>query len=117
MAKRIIGWLVLIPLCAVILVFALANRHPVPVNFNPLISVDPAAPGAGVPLFLIIYAVLFFGIALGGIAVWFAQGQHRRAERRWRKEAEKLQRELEGVRGRPARRETDPALAAADELA
>ncbi|WP_404400690.1 lipopolysaccharide assembly protein LapA domain-containing protein [Pelagibacterium halotolerans] len=116
MAKRIIGWLVLIPLCAAILIFALANRHTVPVNFNPLISVDPTAPGAGVPLFLIIYAVLFFGIALGGIAVWFAQGSHRRAERRWRKETEKLQKELEGVRERP-KRETDPALAAADELA
>lgn len=116
MAKRIIGWLVLIPLCAVILVFALANRHLVAVNFNPLVTVDPATPGAGVPLFLIIYAALFLGIALGGISVWFAQGAHRRAERRHRKKAERLEAELASVRGRP-QRETDPALAAADELA
>lgn len=116
MAKRIIGWLVLIPLCAVILIFALANRHTVPVNFNPLATVDPAAAGAGVPLFLIVYAVLFLGIALGGLAVWFAQGAHRREARRHRKDAERLKAELAKVRGRP-QREKDPALAAADELA
>lgn len=116
MRKRIVGWLVLVPLCALVLVFALANRHGVAVNFNPLASVDAEAPGYGMPLFLLIYAVLFLGIALGGAAVWFTQGAHRRAERRYRKEAERLRAELDAARRAPAR-EPDPALAAADELA
>lgn len=115
MAKRIVGWLVLIPLCAIIVVFALANRHDVAVNFNPLVPADPAVSGSGVPLFLIIYAVLFFGIALGGAAVWLTQGGHRRAERHHKREAQKLREELNAIRRTPAR-EADPALAAADEL-
>jgi hypothetical protein len=116
MRKRIIGWLVLVPLCAIILIFALANRHMVAVNFNPLVSVATDTPGYGVPMFLIVYAVLFFGIALGGIAVWWTQGAHRRSEKKLAKENARLQVELEAARRTPAR-EPDPALAAADELA
>lgn len=115
MRKRIIGWLVLVPLCAIILVFALANRHMVSVNFNPLVSVADGAPGYGVPMFLIVYAVLFFGIALGGIAVWWTQGEHRRSEKKLAKENARLRTELDAARRTPAR-EPDPALAAADEL-
>lgn len=116
MRKRIIGWLVLVPLCALVFVFALANRHMVAVNFNPLVSVADGTPGYGVPLFLIVYAVLFFGIALGGIAVWWTQGAHRRAEKRLGKENARLAAELERARRAPAR-DPDPALAAADDLA
>ncbi|WP_417578767.1 lipopolysaccharide assembly protein LapA domain-containing protein [Pelagibacterium sp.] len=116
MRKRIIGWLVLVPICLLVLVFALANRHTVAVNFNPLVAVDEAAPGYGVPLFLVIYAVLFIGISLGGLAVWFTQGTHRKQERRLRRENDKLKSDLERSH-RTAAREPDPALRAADELA
>lgn len=115
MRKRIVGWLVLVPLCLLVLIFALANRHQVAVNFNPLASVDASAPGVGMPLFLVIYAVLFIGISLGGLAVWFTQSGHRQAEKRLRKDNDKLRAELEGARRAPARTE-DPALLAADEL-
>ncbi len=116
MRKRIIGWLVLVPLCLIVLVFALANRHMVTVNFNPLVSVDDPAPGMGMPLFLVIYAVLFIGISLGGLAVWFTQAGHRKAERRYKRENSDLRTELSRARRTPARAE-DPTLAAADELA
>lgn len=115
MRKRLTAWLVLIPLCALVVIFALANRHVVGVNFNPLVSVDTQAPGFGVPLFLVIYAVLFFGIALGGAAVWFSQGAHRKDAKRYRKEADKFRAELERSRRQPARG-LDPAVAATDEL-
>ncbi|SDG25866.1 LapA family protein [Pelagibacterium luteolum] len=116
MRKRIVGWLVLVPLCLVILVFALANRHQVAVNFNPLVGVDATAPGVGMPLFLVIYAVLFFGISLGGLAVWFTQSGHRREEKRLRRDNEKLRTDLDKARRAPARQD-DPAMLAADELA
>lgn len=116
MRKRIVGWLVLVPLCLIVLVFALANRHIVGVNFNPLVPVDATAPGFGMPLFLVIYAVLFVGISLGGLAVWFTQAGHRRAEKRLRRENEKLKADLDHARRTPPRAE-DPALLAADELA
>lgn len=116
MRKRIVGWLILVPLCLIVLVFALANRHIVGVNFNPLVPVDATAPGFGMPLFLVIYAVLFIGISLGGLAVWLTQGAHRRAERRLRRENEKLQADLERARRAPPRAD-DPALLATDQLA
>ena len=37
MLRRIVGWVVLVPLCLVMIVFALANRQLVVVNFNPLV--------------------------------------------------------------------------------
>jgi uncharacterized integral membrane protein len=107
MLKRIVGWFVLVPLCAVLIVFALANRQLVVVNFNPLAPSEAlAAPGVGVPLFLVIFGVLLVGVLLGGIATWFAQGAHRRDERHYRRETERLHRELE-----VARRAPDNALA------
>lgn len=97
MVKRIVGWLVLVPLCAVLIVFALANRQSVAVNFNPFAPAE-TGPTVGVPMFLVLFAVLLIGIVLGGIATWFAQGTHRRDERHFKRENERLHRELEVAR-------------------
>ena len=114
MIKRIVGWVVLVPLCAILIVFALANREPVTLRFNPFVSSsDPGIPGVGVPLFLVIFGVLLVGVLLGGIATWFAQGQHRRDERSFRRENERLHRELEAAHRAPA----NQALLNVDELA
>ena len=40
MVNRIVGWVVLVPLCLGLIVFALANRHFVVVNFNPFAPVE-----------------------------------------------------------------------------
>jgi uncharacterized integral membrane protein len=103
MLRRIVGWVVLVPLCLLLVVFALANRQLVVVNFNPL--APPAAldtPGVGVPLFLVLFTVLLFGVVLGGVATWFAQSQHRRDERAYRRETERLHREVDTLRRAPA---------------
>ena len=76
MIRYIVGWVVLVPLCLVLIVFALANRQLVVVNFNPLVpSESLTTPGVGVPLFLVLFTVLLMGVVLGGIATWFAQSQ------------------------------------------
>ena len=112
MLRRIVGWVVLVPLCLAMIVFALANRQLVVVNFNPFVpSVALETPGAGVPLFLVLFTVLLFGVVLGGIATWFAQGHHRRDERTYRREAERLTREVTAIRRSPN------ALATVDDLA
>jgi uncharacterized integral membrane protein len=111
MVKRIVGWVVLVPLCAALIVFALANRQSVVVNFNPFAPADAGAT-VGVPMFLVLFAVLLIGVVLGGIATWFAQGAHRREERHFRRETERLHRELE-----VARRAPDNARISADEFA
>jgi uncharacterized integral membrane protein len=114
MVKRIVGWFVLVPLCAVLIVFALANRQLVVVNFNPFATAESIeATNAGMPLFLVIFAVLLIGVVLGGIATWFAQGPHRREERHFRRETDRLHRELEAARREPGA----PMPVESDELA
>ncbi len=111
MIRRIVGWVVLVPLCLVLIVFALANRQLVVVNFNPFVPSEAlSTPGVGVPLFLVLFTVLLFGVILGGVATWFAQGQHRRDERSWKREAERLNREVSTMR-------RSPALPSVDDLA
>ena len=113
MVRRIVGWVILVPLCAALIVFALANRQAVTVNFNPFTApADPAMPGFGVPMFIVIFGVLLVGIVLGGIATWFAQRHHRRDGRAFRRENERLHRELEAAHRAPA----NQALLNVDEL-
>jgi uncharacterized membrane protein (DUF485 family) len=102
MIKRIVGWFVLVPLCLALIVFALANRQLVVINFNPLVATEAlSATGVGVPMFLVIFGVLLVGVVLGGIATWFAQAPHRREGRLYRRETERLHRELEVARRLP----------------
>ena len=116
MVKRIVGWLVLVPFCALLIVFALANRQFVALNFNPFVSPELLAqPGYGVPLFLVLYVVLLVGVLLGGVSTWFAQGAHRQRERHWRREARMLNGELEALRKSQGQNGTTP-IAEVDDL-
>ena len=104
MLRRIVGWVVLVPLCIVLIVFALANRQLVVVNFNPFVPSEAlSTPGVGVPFFLVLFTVLLLGVVLGGIATWFAQSHHRRDERSYRRETERLSREVDAMRRSPGR--------------
>ena len=117
MMKRILGWVVLVPLCAVLILFALANRQLVVVNFNPFMpTASLTQPGFGIPLFLVIYIVLLLGVIAGGIATWFAQGKERQEKRHWRKEAESLTRELETLRRASGEAAARNALAEVDDI-
>jgi len=99
--KRLIAWLVLVPFCVALVLFALANRQIVALKFNPFSS-DPAlAPAIEVPLFVIIYFMLILGVVLGGVASWFSQGRQRRQKRQWRTKANKLQSERDTKRNLP----------------
>ena len=103
MLRRIVGWVVLVPLCLVLVIFALANRQLVVINFNPLVpSESLTTPGVGVPMFLVLFTVLLMGVVLGGVATWFAQSHHRRDERSYRREAERLTREVDAMRRTPS---------------
>ena len=117
MVNKIVGWIVLVPLCLGLIVFALANRHLVAVNVNPFMSIEAqAAPGYGVPLFIVLYLVLLVGVLLGGIATWFAQAHHRRREKHWRREAQHLGNELETLRRKQGQCATGTALSEVDDL-
>ena len=115
MVNKIVGWVILVPLCLALIVFALANRHFVAVNFNPFTAVDTVTtPGYGVPMFIVLYVVLLIGVLLGGIATWFAQSHNRRREKHWRREAHMLNGELESLRKHQG--QTTTSLAEVDDL-
>jgi uncharacterized integral membrane protein len=80
MARKLVIWLVLVPLAIVILMFAVANRELVTVSFDPFSGAQPAA-SLTMPLFVLIFILVLLGVLIGGIAAWMRQSRYRRAAR------------------------------------
>ena len=99
MFRKIVTAIIVVPLVAVIVAFAVANRQAVTVSFDPFSSASPAY-AATLPLFAIIFAVLILGVLIGGIAAWIGQRKWRRAARRLDGEVRALHDEMETVRRR-----------------
>ena len=99
MFRKIVTWIVIVPIAAVIIAFAVANRQTVTVSFDPFSSATPAF-AATLPLFAVIFAVLILGVIIGGIAAWIRQSKWRSAARRLDGEVRALHEEIEGVRRR-----------------
>jgi uncharacterized integral membrane protein len=97
--RRIATWIVIIPLAAVIIAFAVANRQTVTVSFDPFSSATPAY-AATLPLFAVIFAVLILGVIVGGIAAWIRQSKWRRRARQLDGEVRALHEEIETMRRR-----------------
>ncbi len=116
MTKRLIGWFVLVPLSVLLVLFALANRQVVHVGLDPFGREPALLPGFDIPLFGVIYAMLLAGVLLGGLAVWLTQGRHRRERRQFRREAERLGRELDGARRQNGSQTGTKGLPATDDL-
>lgn len=89
--------LVLVPIALAVVLFSVANRGPVRVSFDP-ISRDAPVVAFDVPLFAVVLAALAAGVLIGGFAAWLAQGKHRKAARRNRREAESLRDETRMLR-------------------
>jgi hypothetical protein len=90
--KRAIRLIILIPLGIVLVALALANRGPALLSLDPFRPDDPMA-SVTLPLFVVIFASLLVGVAIGGIATWLGQGKWRRAARMRGKELAALQRD------------------------
>ena len=99
MFRKIATWVIIIPLAAVIIAFAVANRQTVTVSFDPFSSTSPAY-AATLPLFVVILMVLILGVLVGGIAAWIRQGKWRRAARRLDGDVRALHDEIESIRRR-----------------
>lgn len=89
--------LVLVPIALVIVLFSVANRAPVRVSLDPL-SRDVPQLSYELPLFVVVLASIAAGVLIGGLAAWIAQGKHRKAARRNRREAEALRSEAQSLR-------------------
>ena len=105
MIRKIVAALVLVPLAALIILFAVANRSGVLVSLDPF-SADAPAFAVTAPLFLVVLCALVFGVIVGGIAAWVRQAK-------WRRAARRLERELARAHEAAAERERSFAAASA----
>ena len=103
MIRNIITALILLPIMLAIVLFAVGNRAPVTVGFDPFAAVPPMFSLA-IPLFLLVLIMLMGGVILGGISAWMGQS-------RWRRRARRLSAELKTARAEneKLRRQIDSA--------
>jgi uncharacterized integral membrane protein len=95
--RALLKALVLVPLALALVLFCVANRKTVTLSLDP-VSRDIPAIAYDLPLFAIVLAALFAGVLIGGCAAWLAQGRHRKMERVYRKETQRLQGEADTLR-------------------
>lgn len=88
--RRLLRWFVFIPVGILLILFAVANRAPVVLSFDPF---SPAAPAFAIslPLFVIVLLAMIAGVIVGGSVAGFARMRLRSRARRAEREAEKLQ--------------------------
>jgi uncharacterized integral membrane protein len=111
MLRKIVTALIVVPPAVIISAFAVANRQAVTVSFDPFSSVSPAY-AATLPLFMVIFVALFFGVLIGGITAWIGQSKWRRTARKLDADVRALHGELETIRRRFGT--TEPAAAPQD---
>ncbi|MGB0670304.1 MAG: lipopolysaccharide assembly protein LapA domain-containing protein [Rhodospirillales bacterium] len=94
---RLLTWLIVLPLGAVMAALGVANRGDVTLNL------DPVPLTVQVPLFLLVAAAILVGFLWGAFVVWLGGGRHRRAARIRQHSVEIAERELRGAKERLAR--------------
>jgi uncharacterized integral membrane protein len=99
MVRKVVTAVIVVPLAILIIVFAVANRQPVTVSFDPLSSAAPAY-AATVPLFVLIFILLIVGVIIGGVAAWLRQASWRRTARKLDADVRALHEELGDIRRR-----------------
>jgi uncharacterized integral membrane protein len=99
MLRRLFVLFVIVPLMALLVALAVANRDVVAVSFDPFSTINPAFV-LKVRLYLLAFFLLIVGVLIGGIAVWLKQRKWRRAARKHEAEARALRAELDSLRRR-----------------
>jgi hypothetical protein len=101
--RKLILALVVVPLGVVLVALAVVNRKPALLILDPLGGAEPGLFFEA-PLFLFLLGAFAFGLVVGGIATWLGQGKWRRTARAeareardWRRQADRLEKELEGL--------------------
>lgn len=101
MFHKIVTTVIVVPLAAIIIAFAIANRQLVTVSFDPFSTVNPAY-AATLPLFIMIFVLVILGVIVGGAAAWLRQSKWRRTARKLDAEVRMLHQELDVLRQRAA---------------
>src|SRR5512139_37332 len=99
MFRRVVSAVILVPLSAAIIIFAVANRQSVTVSFDPFSTASPAY-AVTLPLFVLIMMLVILGVLIGGTVAWIGQARWRRAARRLDADVRALHQELDVIRRR-----------------
>lgn len=89
MLNRLVVVLILAPLAIILIAFAVANRGPVAITFDPF---NPGNHALTIewPLFVALFVALALGLVIGGVATWIRQGRYRKLAKQRSIEAEAL---------------------------
>lgn len=108
--KKIVSLVVFVPLAIVLIVLCVANRQVVTLALNPFEPQDTVLALSG-PFFVFLFLAVIFGMLLGSVATWIAQGKYRRQARIEAREALKRHQGLPASNATtPARNSASPAL-------
>jgi uncharacterized integral membrane protein len=106
--RKLLASLIVVPIGLLLVALAVVNRKPVSLGLNPFDSSSGLAVEA--PLFLFLLGAFALGLIAGGIATWLGQGKWRLMARKeareataWRRQADRLEKELEVGTARPER--------------
>ena len=97
MLRRILRWIIGLPIAIVVVSFAIANRQWIRISLDPL-SKDAPFASLEIPLWALFFCGIFFGLIAGWIACWLAQGKWRRSARDTRRELALTQAETSQLR-------------------
>lgn len=99
---RAIKYLFLIAVAVALVVLAIANRQPVTLTLLPedLALWSGVAQSIQLPLFVVILGGVATGVLWGFVWEWLREHRHRVAAKTNEREAKKLEREVEALRGR-----------------
>ena len=110
--KTFLKAIILLPLIALAVGWAMANRHSVTVSgdlFNLHVTPYVTEP---LPLYAVVFAAMAVGVVLGSFITWNGQRRYRRQASIQKLEAHKLRNELERVKERAAASAPAPASTA-----
>jgi len=95
--KKLLSWIFWVPVGVILITIAVSNRQIVTFSIDPVSKINPVF-SLSLPLYLLLFAAILFGIIFGGVAAWLAQGKWRKNARhmtaeatKWREEATRLQ--------------------------
>ena len=92
--RKFLAVAVLVPFAVIIVIFAVANREIVTISLDPLNPLHPAY-ALKLPLFVLIFVLVAFGVVVGGFAAWLRQHRWRVRARRAEAEARELRARLD----------------------
>ena len=123
MWRKLILVLVVLPLAVLLIALAVVNRKPALLILDPLGGTEPGM-SLEAPLFLLLLGAFAFGLVVGGMATWIGQGKWRRLAREetrqardWRRQVDRLEKELDGTDRAPRAQLPAQLLVVRDERA